>query len=141
MDEKPWAWVPIVSWCVISGFIVANLFIAVICESLMKLDEIEKTKRKKEGTKNGAWASMRSSFRGILSGGDIENPKDGLSDDDDGLKDDNAEHMKSKLKEDIASLGVQQEKLLSILKAFGEKSDRLSCCDHQNDNHSYDPVV
>jgi len=39
MDEWWWAWMPIVFWCVISGFMIMNLIVAVICESLATMSK------------------------------------------------------------------------------------------------------
>mmetsp|Transcript_8760 Transcript_8760/g.12869 ORF Transcript_8760/g.12869 Transcript_8760/m.12869 type:complete len:218 (+) Transcript_8760:601-1254(+) len=40
MNKYTYAWVIFVVWVFISGFVIMNLIIAIVCESLVKLDEI-----------------------------------------------------------------------------------------------------
>ena len=42
MLTYPWAWFPFVSFVVISGFIVVNLIIAVVCDAIASLEKTEK---------------------------------------------------------------------------------------------------
>eukprot|EP00980_Cylindrotheca_fusiformis_P030255 scaffold24612_cov132-Cylindrotheca_fusiformis.AAC.4 len=44
MDVYSWAWVPIVSYVIISGFVVVNLIIAVICDAISALNSDDKAK-------------------------------------------------------------------------------------------------
>ena len=112
MDEKTWAWIPIVAWCIISGFVVANLFIAVICESLMKLDEIEKKKVQDD--------INRASMQGRTI--DIEKLKaDSMDKGSSALL--RSVYMTTLL-DDISRLKYQQEKLLTVLKTFPPQSDK-----------------
>lgn len=39
MAVKPYAWVIFVFWVFVSGFVIMNLIIAIVCESLVKLDQ------------------------------------------------------------------------------------------------------
>jgi len=39
METKVWAWTIFVPWVFISGFVIVNLIIAIVCESLVKLDQ------------------------------------------------------------------------------------------------------
>ena len=45
MDEHPWSWVGFVAWVIITAFFVLNLMIAVICESLIELQNMGEEKR------------------------------------------------------------------------------------------------
>jgi len=47
MDIYWWAWIPLLSFIIISGFIVVNLIIAVICESMVDDDDEEESKGSK----------------------------------------------------------------------------------------------
>ena len=112
MAEKSWAWVPIIAWCLISGFVVANLFIAVICESLVSLDEIEK--KNIEGNMN------RTTMRGVSL--ETDGPTgDAVVDDEASI--DPGEYI-SKLQNDILTLQMQQEKLMTVLQKFEERNNR-----------------
>jgi len=44
METFPWAWLPFVAFVIISGFIVVNLIIAVICDAISSLHKDEKAK-------------------------------------------------------------------------------------------------
>lgn len=44
MAVYPWAWVPFIAFVIISGFIVVNLIIAVICDAISALHEDERAK-------------------------------------------------------------------------------------------------
>ena len=39
METKSWAWTIFVFWVFVSGFVIMNLIIAIVCESLVKLDQ------------------------------------------------------------------------------------------------------
>jgi hypothetical protein len=39
MQTKSWAWTIFVFWVFVSGFVIMNLIIAIVCESLVKLDQ------------------------------------------------------------------------------------------------------
>jgi len=45
MQARPWAWLGICSWVVITAFIALNLVVAVICDSLLELKSMQETKR------------------------------------------------------------------------------------------------
>lgn len=44
MVHYPWAWLPFVAFVIISGFIVVNLIIAVICDAIASLHKTDKAK-------------------------------------------------------------------------------------------------
>lgn len=44
MVVYPWAWLPFISFVIITGFIVVNLIIAVICDAISALNDDEKAK-------------------------------------------------------------------------------------------------
>jgi hypothetical protein len=44
MDVYSWAWIPIITYVIISGFVVVNLIIAVICDAISALGSDEKAK-------------------------------------------------------------------------------------------------
>ena len=57
MAVYPWSWILFVAWVVLTGFIVVNLIIAIICESLVSLSEDQKLKKKLE---NDALAKLEA---------------------------------------------------------------------------------
>jgi len=62
MDAKPWAWVVFVLWVLISGFVVMNLIIAIICESLvtMTVENKKLDQREKEGLDDSIAGSIQT---------------------------------------------------------------------------------
>ena len=44
MGRYSWGWVPIIAYVIVSGFVVVNLIIAVICDAISALGEDEKKK-------------------------------------------------------------------------------------------------
>lgn len=42
MDVHYWAWIPIVAYVIVSGFVVVNLIIAVICDAISALNSDDK---------------------------------------------------------------------------------------------------
>lgn len=44
MAVYSWAWIPFISFVIITGFIVVNLIIAVICDAISALNDVEKAK-------------------------------------------------------------------------------------------------
>lgn len=44
MDVYSWAWLPFISFVIITGFVVVNLIIAVICDAISALRDDEKAK-------------------------------------------------------------------------------------------------
>lgn len=44
MEVYSWAWLPFISFVIITGFVVVNLIIAVICDAIAALREDEKAK-------------------------------------------------------------------------------------------------
>lgn len=44
MDADGWAWIPMLSYVVITGFIVVNLVIAVICDAIAALNDDDKAR-------------------------------------------------------------------------------------------------
>jgi hypothetical protein len=44
MDVYPWAWLPFIVFVIVTGFVVVNLMIAVICDSIAALHDDEKAK-------------------------------------------------------------------------------------------------
>ena len=52
MDAHPWAWVGFVVWVIITAFFVLNLMIAVICESLIELQNMGEEKRQNKALKD-----------------------------------------------------------------------------------------
>ena len=44
MDTYPWAWLPFIIFVIITGFVVVNLMIAVICDSIAALHDDDKAK-------------------------------------------------------------------------------------------------
>jgi hypothetical protein len=109
MAEKPWAWILIIPWLVISGFVVANLFIAVICESLVKLDELEK--KNFEG--NRERTTMQGASREIEEFRQEETRNE--------IKDTTV--LVTKLQDNIAALTSQQEELMAFLEKFEQRND------------------
>ena len=69
MVKYPLAWVPFLTWNVITGFVVVNLIIAIICESLVNMNE-EKEMKDEEATRRTEYAkglSGMGSTRSIVS--------------------------------------------------------------------------
>jgi hypothetical protein len=62
MNAKPYAWVVFVLWVLISGFVVMNLIIAIICESLvtMTVENKKLDKREKEGLDDSIAGSIQT---------------------------------------------------------------------------------
>ena len=52
MDEHPWSWVGFVVWVIITAFFVLNLVVAVICESLIELQNMGEEKRQNKAFKD-----------------------------------------------------------------------------------------
>lgn len=48
MEAHPWAWVGFVIWVMITAFFFMNLFVAVICESLIEMNNIRDKKRQRK---------------------------------------------------------------------------------------------
>uniref|UniRef100_A0A7S4VK10 Ion transport domain-containing protein n=2 Tax=Ditylum brightwellii TaxID=49249 RepID=A0A7S4VK10_9STRA len=44
MTERSWAWLPFITFIIFSGFIIVNLLIAVICDAVSMLQDLEKEK-------------------------------------------------------------------------------------------------
>lgn len=64
MDIYPWSWIPFLIFTVITGFVIMNLIIAIICESLVKLTEKKKAEREK---KEAAEARLAEKAAGVDS--------------------------------------------------------------------------
>ena len=52
MDEHLWSWVGFVVWVIITAFFVLNLMVAVICESLIELQNMGEEKRQNKAFKD-----------------------------------------------------------------------------------------
>ena len=63
MEKYPSSWVLYLIWNIITGFVIMNLIIAIICESLVKLTEkknLERARLEGEERKNELTSSRKS---------------------------------------------------------------------------------
>ena len=58
--EFPWAWFPIILFMLISGLVMLNLVIAVLCEALSELSENEE-----EANENNKWDDKEYKVNGV----------------------------------------------------------------------------
>ena len=66
MAVYPWSWILFIMWTILTGFIVVNLIIAIICESLVTMTEDEKAKKELEQT---ALVKLESQGEGVTEEG------------------------------------------------------------------------
>ncbi len=87
MTEYTWAWIPIIVYIIIAGFVVVNLVIAVICDAVSALKEDDKARlhgnykdsetaadRKKKATqRKRSKNTSKSTAAAEMNGGTVEN--------------------------------------------------------------------
>jgi TolA-binding protein len=79
----PWAWLPFIVFVIVTGFVVVNLMIAVICDSIAALHDDEKAKL--HGMYNDlSERNSEEEMHPALAGG-IQEQLDSLEDQVDGL--------------------------------------------------------
>lgn len=82
MDVYPWAWLPFIVFVIVTGFVVVNLMIAVICDSIAALHDDERAKL--HGTYDEASAELEES-NPDFNQGDVQEQLDALEDQVDAL--------------------------------------------------------
>jgi len=71
MVTYPWAWMPFIVFVIISGFIVVNLIIAVICDAIATLHDDEKARLQGHLREDDEGGSEGSMYDGEGEGGDL----------------------------------------------------------------------
>ena len=77
MDVYPWAWLPFITYVIITGFVVVNLMIAVICDSIAALHDDDRAKL--HGTYDDE-ASESESDQPPYAAGNVQEQLDSLED-------------------------------------------------------------
>jgi hypothetical protein len=79
MDTDPWAWLPFIVFVIITGFVVVNLMIAVICDSIAALHDDDRAKL--HGTYDEDSPPLESQGNSLpLGQGNVQEQLDSLED-------------------------------------------------------------
>ena len=103
MDVHSWAWLPFITFVVITGFVVVNLIIAVICDAISALREEEKAKL------HGTYEERESE-----SGSSFVEDQDKVRDDPSAMGEDMGVQLDA-LEDQVDALARMQEQSLQAL--------------------------
>ena len=100
MEEFPWAWFPFIVFVIVTGFVVVNLIIAVICDAISALHDDEKAK---------------------LHGGHVPDATTDQESEDDNDEPKDIREQLGSLEHHVDELTVMQEQTLQTMAALAQQ--------------------
>jgi len=137
MTVKPWAWLPIVVYVVMSAFVVANLIIAVVCDAIYALRDDDKAKLHGGRGHNN---DIHELIEGESVGGDEKKSEPSVARDDLAYQLDELESHVERLANTHEEILETMNMFMKQLAALHQIQEMYEPCDQEDDYEDDDYV-